>query len=184
MYCPQCSQQQISDELRFCSRCGFPLDGVAKLVAAGGTLPALQEEAGKSVRSPRRRGVQQGIILMFVSVLLLPLVDVIGRPYHEALILMFLLGGILRALYALAFQEGALSKSRQQKENVAPSQVGANMSGYALPPLQAATLNFSEQRVETAEMVNLTDSILQKAVDEVMKITANPAKLPTRPAAT
>ncbi len=57
------------------------------------------------------------------------------------------------------------------------------MSGYALPHSQVATLNFSEQRVETAEMVNLTDSILEKAVDEVMKITANPAKLPTRPAA-
>jgi len=169
MYCPQCSQQQISNDLRFCSRCGFPLDGVAKLVAAGGTLPALEEEADRSVRSPRRRGVQQGIILMFVSVLLLPLVDLIGRPYHEVLILMFLLGGILRALYALAFQEGALYKSRKQKESVAPSQVGANMSGYALPPSQVATLNFNEQRVETAEMVKLPDTVTEnttKLLDE------------------
>ncbi|MDQ3748515.1 MAG: hypothetical protein M3367_05775 [Acidobacteriota bacterium] len=142
---------------------------MAKLVAAGGTLPALEEERDKSVRSPRQRGVQQGIILMFVSVLLLPLVDVIGRPYHEILILMFLLGGILRALYALAFQEGALHKSRKQKESVEPSQVGANVSGYALSPSQAATLNFNEQRVETAEMVKLPDTVTEnttKLLDE------------------
>ncbi len=169
MYCPQCSQQQISDELRFCSRCGFPLDGVNKLVAGGGTLPALEEDADKPVGSTRRRGVQQGIILMFVSVLLLPLVSVIASPYHEVLIFTFLLGGILRALYALAFQEGALFNSRKQKEGVAPHQVGANMSGYALPPSQAAPLNFSEQRVETAEMVKLPDTVTEnttKLLDE------------------
>ncbi len=169
MYCPQCSQQQISDELRFCSRCGFPLDSLAKLVAASGTLPILEEEAGKLVHSPRRKGVQQGTILVFISILLLPLVDVIGRPYHEVLLFMFLLGGILRTLYALAFQEGALYKSRKHKERIAPSQVGANTSGYALPPSQVAPLNFGERRVETAEMFKLPDSITEnttKLLDE------------------
>ena len=173
MYCPQCSHQQISDELRFCSRCGFPLDGVAKMVASGGTLPTLEEEAGKLVHSSRRRGVQQGIILIFVSVLLLPLVEVIGRPYHEILFFMFLLSGILRALYALAFQEGALYQSRKQKESIAPSQVGANMSGNALPPSQAATLNFGNRRVETAEMVKLPDTITEnttRLLDEQNKL--------------
>ena len=29
MFCPQCGQQQVSDVTRYCSRCGFPLDGVA-----------------------------------------------------------------------------------------------------------------------------------------------------------
>ena len=161
MHCPQCGQQRISDELRFCSRCGFPLSGAAKLVAAGGTLPALEEEAGKAVRSPRRRGVQQGILLMFVSILLLPLVEVIARPYHEILIFMFLLGGILRALYALAFQEGALYKSRKQKESVVSSHIGANTSGYALPPSQVAPLDFRERRVETAEIIEPPNTVTE-----------------------
>ncbi len=170
MYCPQCSQQQISDELRFCSRCGFPLEGVAKLVVAGGTLPALEEDAGKSAHSPRRKGVQQGVILILVGIALLPLINIaISPPYNEALLFVFLLGGILRALYALAFQEGALYKSRKPKESVDPSQVGANMSGYGLPPSQAATLNFSERRVETSEMVKLPDTVTEnttKLLDE------------------
>ena len=158
MYCPQCSQQQISDELRFCSRCGFPLEGVAKLIAAGGILPALEEEASKSAHSPRRKGVQQGVILILIGIALLPLINItISPPYNEALLFVFLLGGILRALYAVIFQEGALYKSHKQKQSVAPSQVGANASKSALPPSQAATLNFNERRVETAEIVKLPD---------------------------
>ena len=38
MYCPQCSQQQISDEMRFCSRCGFPLTAVKDLLVTGGEV--------------------------------------------------------------------------------------------------------------------------------------------------
>ncbi len=29
MFCPQCGQQQITASLRFCSRCGFPLEAVS-----------------------------------------------------------------------------------------------------------------------------------------------------------
>ncbi len=170
MYCPQCSQQQISDERRFCSRCGFPLDGVAKLVATGGTLPALEKDAGKSAQSPRRKGVQQGVMLVLVGVALLPLINVaISPPYNEALLFVVLLGGILRALYALAFQEGALCKSRRLKENSTPSQVGANVSELALPPSQITPLNFDERRVETAGMVTLPNSTTEnttKLLDE------------------
>ena len=30
MYCPKCGQQQVSDEMRFCSRCGLALTGLAE----------------------------------------------------------------------------------------------------------------------------------------------------------
>lgn len=158
MHCPKCGQQQISDELPFCTRCGFPLSGVAKLVAAGGFPPALEEDASRSVASPRRKGVQQGVILILIGVALLPLINVgISQPYNEALLFLFLLSGVLRTLYALIFQEGALYKSRKQKESVAPSQVSTTMSGCALPLSRDPTSNFGEQRVETAEMVKLPD---------------------------
>ena len=166
MFCPQCSQQRASDELRFCSRSEFPLNGVAKLVATGGNLPALDEDMGRSVRSARRRGVQQGVGLMFVGALLLPFVDVISRPYHEALIFVFLLGGILRVLYALAFQEGALFKSRKQKEKIPSSQLGANASEHALPTSEAARLDVGQRR---AALVKRSHSIAEnttKLLDE------------------
>ncbi len=31
MFCPQCSQEQISEDTRFCSRCGFLMTGVSQL---------------------------------------------------------------------------------------------------------------------------------------------------------
>lgn len=161
MYCPKCSQQQPSDDLRFCSRCGFSLSGVNKLVAAGGSLEVLGEEAGRMVRSPRRRGVEQGVILLFASVLLLPLVNVIASPYHEILIFTVLFGGILRILYALAFQEGELFKLRQRKEPVAPSQVGVGASPYALPDSQATIPDFDKPRAETAEIIKTPGSVTE-----------------------
>ncbi len=42
MYCPRCGQQQISDEMKFCSRCGLPMSGLAEwltLAAAKGDPP-------------------------------------------------------------------------------------------------------------------------------------------------
>ena len=43
MYCPRCGQEQVSSELRFCSRCGLPLNLVTEVVLNGGTLPQLAE---------------------------------------------------------------------------------------------------------------------------------------------
>ena len=40
MFCPKCSQQQAADEVRFCSRCGFPLGGVKELLPRGPRTPA------------------------------------------------------------------------------------------------------------------------------------------------
>ena len=171
MYCPQCSQQQSSDEMRFCSRCGFPLDGVTKLVTSGGNLSAL-EETGKLTRSPRRKGIEQGVILIFISILLLPLVGIISQPYHEVLIFLFLLGGILRALYALVFQEGALFNRLEQKENDEPLRISENKTVSELSPAEPVTLNFP-QKVKTAEFVELPDSV----TDNTTKLLNKNSKL-------
>lgn len=152
MYCPQCGQQ-ISDELHFCSRCGFALNGVAKLIAAGGTLPELSENI--SSRSPRRRGIEQGAILMLIGLALLPLINVgVSPPYNEALLFLFLLGGILRAAYALVFQEGALLRKPKQNN----SRLNTNADALTLESVrQAATLRLNERQMEAAETVKLPE---------------------------
>jgi len=43
MHCPSCGQQQVSNETKFCSRCGLPLGLVSEVVAYGGYLPQLAE---------------------------------------------------------------------------------------------------------------------------------------------
>lgn len=42
MYCPQCSHRQVSDDMRFCARCGLPLGLVTDLV--GNTDSQLKRE--------------------------------------------------------------------------------------------------------------------------------------------
>lgn len=41
MHCPRCGQQQVSSEIKFCSRCGFQLGLVSEILANGGYLPQL-----------------------------------------------------------------------------------------------------------------------------------------------
>src|SRR5882724_12057092 len=112
MFCPQCSQQQLSNEVRFCPRCGFPLSGVSQLIANGGNLLGSSTEAKNPKRSPRSDGYRQGVLVIFVCFILLPIAEVLGKPY-EQIPLVFLMAGFMRMLYAKFFQEG----SPKQAEN-------------------------------------------------------------------
>src|ERR1043166_7429042 len=70
MYCPDCGQQQISDEMRFCSRCGLALSGLTEWLAAG-RLPARSADYDQvAIDSPRRKGIRRGAKLMFFSLVL------------------------------------------------------------------------------------------------------------------
>jgi hypothetical protein len=71
MYCPRCGQQQVSDELRFCSRCGCNLDGVKAFIAEDQSVP-------DTSLSVRRRTVNLGVISMFTTVILLSLGSLIA----------------------------------------------------------------------------------------------------------
>ena len=58
MHCPRCGQQQISDQTKFCSRCGFQLGLVGELLENGGFLPQLAElHKGKTPLFSRKNGV-------------------------------------------------------------------------------------------------------------------------------
>jgi hypothetical protein len=159
MHCPQCGQQQISGEVRFCKSCGFPLDSVRKLLASGGISPTIEKESPAPRQSPRRQGVRQGFILLFIFVVSVPLYGLIGRQVM-ALPPLFLIAGLMRILYAIIFQEGAPRKKEQDSSlpDVAPStidQSGTATRGTALPPAQSVPVTaFHARRVNTREMVN------------------------------
>ena len=158
MHCPQCGQEQISCEVRFCKSCGFSLDGVKELLATG-VSPVLEKQSHKERRSPRRKGVRHGVILLFISMVFMPF-DLIGEPQGKVLPLMFLMAGLMRILYAVIFQEGAPREKKQDRSlpYVAPittDQLGAATRGSALPPSHSVPVSvFSARRMDTAEMVS------------------------------
>ena len=72
MYCPNCGQQQISEEMRFCSRCGLALSGLAEWMA-GGMIVKRAEETCVLSPSRRRKAMRRAAKLMFFSGVLFPI---------------------------------------------------------------------------------------------------------------
>jgi hypothetical protein len=89
MYCPSCGQQQISDEMRFCSRCGLALSGLTEWLAAG-RLPARSPDYEQvAIDSPRRKGMRRGAKLMFFSGVLFPVFLGLALLSDEGAVLLF-----------------------------------------------------------------------------------------------
>jgi uncharacterized protein with PQ loop repeat len=73
MHCPRCGQQQISNDTKFCSRCGFQLGLVAELLAHGGFLPQLAElYKSKNSWFTRKNGVIFSVLWFIFFVMMLP----------------------------------------------------------------------------------------------------------------
>src|SRR4029079_11620336 len=114
MFCPQCGQQQLPGVVRFCSRCGFPLDGVMQLLSNGGLLPVYHPEEPKEM-SAKKKGVRQGAMLFLLGAILVPILGIIASYSNNAFpeiltgiaALICFLGGPLRMLFAGLFEEGA-----------------------------------------------------------------------------
>jgi hypothetical protein len=173
MYCPQCSQEQASEEMRFCSRCGFPLAVVSQLVANGGALAGFDSE-GKRQLSPRQRGIRWGGLLMIISGVLVPIVALLTAMKSDLVVLflpviLILIVGLARLLHAYLLQPGTS----------APNRFTAGMSGQlntghrsALPPGQSIPITNWGQPIDTSDMAqpaSVTDNttkLLNEEVDE------------------
>jgi hypothetical protein len=146
MFCPQCGQQQVTGAIRFCSRCGFPLDGVIQLLGNGGMLPVYRSPEEASQISPRRRGVKQGGLLFLLGALIVPILGVMASFAPHSAFLQILLafaaiicfvGGPLRMLYAAIFEEGAPNRMTPRPYMAAPMstpQFGPPRQNVSLPP--------------------------------------------------
>lgn len=172
MHCPQCGLQQVSNELRFCSRCGFPLAGVAELMANGGIIPQYQPPSETPARkvSPRKRGMQQGMLLIFLATVLTPLFAVLNAYLNFPEIFTTLaaiigfIGGAMRVIYALLFEEGApkapvyVNAGLPQQglplySQPVPQALDANRARTLPPPQSTPTPVSNWRRPDTSELV-------------------------------
>ena len=149
MHCPRCGQQQVSNETRFCSRCGFLLTGIAHVIANDGILP--QQQQGNTffaAGSPRRRGVMQGVFFFLLTFLFVPLTGILTaflniEPFLPAIAaILFSVGGLLRVVYALMFESGVPGgKTLEEKVlGSTPILAGKEKAGE-LPPAQSIPVN-------------------------------------------
>ena len=166
MYCPQCGQQQAPGTVRYCSRCGFPLDGVMTLLGNGGMLPVYRDSDTPREMSARKKGVRQGGMLILLGAILVPILGVFSNYSSSAFpeilaalaaILCFM-GGPLRMLFAAVFEEGA-PKPYQAVRPYVPAtmpapQFNPTVRNAALPPPSAQSGLGWRQRPNTAELAN------------------------------
>jgi hypothetical protein len=164
MFCPECGQQQVSDEVRFCPRCGFQLAGVTGLLATRGALPAGAAPAAPAPETPRRKGVRQGAKLLLFAIFLIPILAILsdvsrGRfPEELPLIgVVLFLGGLLRMIYAALFEDGPYRRQPAPHPAYVPPSappVGAPARGAAeLPPAQGIPARgVAAPRADTAEI--------------------------------
>ena len=166
MFCPQCGQQQVAGVVRFCSRCGFPMDGVIQLLGSGGILPAYRPSDEPVQASPRRKGVKQGGLLLLSGAVIVPILAMFasfanGSTFLEILAalaaIICFIGGPLRMLYAAVFEEGAPKPVRHYAAPVpmhVPQQFAPHVQAPALPPPAARGPGAWRRRPNTAELVN------------------------------
>lgn len=177
MFCPKCGQRQVAEDVRFCSGCGFSLNVVAEVLAGSGQLlhwrpPELPPPA--QGLSPKQKGIRQGAMLMLSTLLIVPIVALLGvatlgLPGQlvalAAVICVF--GGLLRILYALLFEESAPRLASPVSlayvpPAAPPNYLGTPAQGAALPPHRSAPAPYYRpQRFNTGELVERPTSVTE-----------------------
>jgi hypothetical protein len=157
MFCPKCSQEQVSDETRFCSRCGFQLN-VVKALLAEESLPQ-SAEIQKPDRSLRKRDVTIGAALMFVCAFLVAVFTVAMPPNHSSRILLLIVAWLLLSFLINIkplirfFLRG---ENSSMDEKLLPSKLTAvfnsEKQNAALPSAQSIPADFMMPAANTAEM--------------------------------
>lgn len=144
MFCPNCGQQQASEQMKFCSRCGFPLALVSQILSHGGFLPQLATLGSKKHLLTRKNVFLFGLVWFLVAILLvIPITAVLfgDAPVGEAIIpfvaILGTMGGLLLMLFSLFFKTTAQMNAEiyPQKQNFIPQhQLNTPMNQSALPP--------------------------------------------------
>ena len=153
MFCPRCGQQQASDQVRYCSRCGFSLRGVL---------------------AARRKDIIQGVLLASVGLLVVPFMQGVedgrqnvgsgdGTPFvwtpgalAALLATLFIILGLARVIFALIVERNARRKQIADETGEAAVHstppLGARTQAV-LPASESVPANFDTGGVKTAEMM-------------------------------
>lgn len=105
MYCPCCGQQQVSEETKFCSRCGFPLGLISEILTHGGFLPQLAELHKSKKWLTKKNGVVfSAMWTMFFLLIMAPffgIADIDELAGMSAIVGIF--GGLMWLIASLVF---------------------------------------------------------------------------------
>ncbi|MGI8788341.1 MAG: zinc ribbon domain-containing protein [Pyrinomonadaceae bacterium] len=142
MYCPRCSQQQVSEETKFCSRCGFPLGLVSEILAHGGFLPQLAELYKSKNWLTKRNGIVFSVFwFMFFVLIMCPffgILDIDKLAGASAVVGIF--GGLMWLIASLVLLKNEPNQPFAPMYELPPSEMKSfrETSDKHLPPQQTS----------------------------------------------
>jgi|ERR1044072_429086 hypothetical protein len=157
MFCPRCGQQ-AAEEVRFCSRCGLPLDAASALVETGGEL-ARPEATGEL--TPQQRGLRKGLIITIGGLLFSGVAALLIALRDELFPFLILAGiiftiGVMRTLYALMLEGHAPAKKSLKRADAEGTRELASekRGGAELPPARTVPASvYAKPGAQTSDMV-------------------------------
>jgi len=177
MYCPRCSQQQVSEETKFCSRCGFPLGLISEILAHGGFLPQLAELYKSKKWLTKKNGVVFSILwtiffLLFIASLF-GIADVPELAGISAVIGIF--GGLMWLIASLVFLKSSsqdyfpanelpnanVNNLYEANQKVLPPQQSQSAQSY-VPPADSWKAPNTGEFAKPPSVVDGTTKLLQK----------------------
>lgn len=141
MHCPRCGQKQASPDIKFCSRCGFPLGLVSEILAHGGFLPQLADLHKTKTKFTRRNGMIFSLFWFLFFVLIMTpfwgIIDADELAGMSAIIGIF--GGLMIFLASVFFLKNPIKDfSANLNEPPSPNAFNIhNTNAGTLPPQQS-----------------------------------------------
>ncbi len=184
MHCPRCGQQQASEEIRFCSRCGFPLGLVSEILSNGGFLPQLADlHKTKSIWT-KKNGVMFSFFWFILCLFFTAFWGIMGVEELAAISAItavfgsfILLIGSLVLLKSSKEFKPSVDKQMTTNQNINITQQPQNLYGsnaqHALPPQQSIPVSsYAPPRPGSWKETN--DLVQPNTVtDETTKILTN-----------
>lgn len=180
MFCPRCSQEQISEQTRFCSRCGFPLTVVSEILANGGSLPQLAALSEQKKFLTRKTGFKISLIWFLTGTFLLTPILAISNadPLVPVVAILGFMGGLLMMLFSWLFLENETKYAagpvsypdqttqanlygRSADRNVLPPQQAEPTSTF-VPPMNSWKAPDTGELVEPGSVTENTTKLLNK----------------------
>ena len=134
MYCPRCSQEQVLEDVKFCSRCGLPLAFVADALANDGLPSARLTAPFKKKKLTRRSGSIFALLwFLFFVVLMAPLVGLDNDDDALVMLIFGVAGSFIMIVVSFLLLENAPNQNAETDRLKNLSQ----KNQAALPPQQS-----------------------------------------------
>jgi hypothetical protein len=173
MHCPRCGQQQVSEEIKYCSRCGFPLGLVSEILAQGGTLSQLDGLSKNNQWLTRNFGLKIALLwFLILTFLLVPLAGITYAPGEiiGGLAIIGFGGGLLLTVLSFMFLQNPvkpLSNQPALSEDLSRARnLNGVRAGTALPPQTSRPVSSYDPPLAGSWKAPETDDLIPHSVTD------------------